>query len=474
MALVSVAAAGTASRSSGHGRAPAVLLELFGAPFDALNTELPDGLENRLRPLREVPRMSTMAIAGLLNRAVASMPEGHAFVNVGVWQGFTLLAAMAGNPDKVCIAIDSFPHIRSPREQFLERFDAFRTPAHAFHQMDYRDYFSRVHEGPIGVYLYDAEHSYDHQLHGLEAAEEFFADGCLVIVDDTNWPEPRQATMDFVASRRGEYHVLADLWTAGEGHPTFWNGLLVIRRGAAGEPLAVPPADARQEFEPSLPVTDLRRCAVSLVVLDAEGDPAQLSHAIAAGQGQTWPNVEVVVADATDGSRRALADAVARTSGDLVAVFDSSAELRSDAVELNVAYPYLAPFGNPADAAAVHRAQQGINAAADVDRVVSRDRPYVLVADRFGMPTTAAAGSGTRLEALGGRLWDLDEDGALRALDQAHAGGATDLVVMWNRFGWLDARPRLAAALAARATTLVANDLVRVFRLGPQARAYSS
>ena len=452
------------------GRSPAVLLELFGAPFDAVNTELPEGLGGRLRPLLDVPRMSTVAIAGLLNRAVASMPDGHSFVNVGVWQGFTLLAAMAGNPDKACIGIDNFSQFRGPRELFMERFLARRGPAHEFHDMDYREYFARAHDGPIGVYLYDGEHSYDNQMHGLEAAEEFLADGCLLIVDDTNGADPRQATMDFVASRR-DYHVVADVWTGALSHPTFWNGLLVIRKGAAGEPLAVPPVDARQESGPPLPSFDRRRGAVSLVVLHPEGDSAQLSRAVAAGEGQTWRNVEVVVADATNGSHRALADALARTSGDLVAFVDSSMELRADAVELSVAYPDIAPFWSPADAAGMRRAQQGIQAAADVDKVVPDDGPYVLVADRFGMPTTSAAGSATRLEALGGRLWDLADDAALGAIDRAHADGATHLVVMWNRFGWLDRRPQLAAALTARGTTLLANDLVRVFRLGPPAPA---
>jgi hypothetical protein len=445
---------------------PARLLELFGSPFDALNTDIPDGLGQRLRPLLGVPRMSTLAIGGLVNRAVASMPPGHAFVNVGVWQGFTFLAGMAGNPDKPCIGVDNFSQLGGPREQFLKRFEGRRGPAHTFHEMDYRDYFARVHEGSIGVYLYDGEHSYENQMHGLEAAEPFLGEGSLLIVDDVNWEAPRQATLDFVAQRAGEYHVVADLWTAIAGHPTFWNGLLVIGKGAAEEPLAVPPPEARESSAPPPPGPDLRRPAVSLVVLDAEGDPARLSRAVDSVQAQTWPDIEVVVADGTDGSRPALADALARTSGDLVGFVDTSVELRPDAVELSVAYPSGTSFFRPAEAELVRRAHRGIAAAADVDQVVSPDDKYVLVADPLGLPATSVAWPGIRLDRGNARLGDLDDDAALQAIDRARADGATHLVVMWNRFDWLEGRPKLAAALAAEATTAIANDRVRVFKLG--------
>jgi hypothetical protein len=54
------------------------VLDLVGAPFDDLNTEMPPDLRQRLRPLLDIPRMSTLATAGLLSRAVGSMPPGQA------------------------------------------------------------------------------------------------------------------------------------------------------------------------------------------------------------------------------------------------------------------------------------------------------------------------------------------------------------------------------------------------------------
>ena len=122
-----------------------------------------------------------------------------------------------------------------PARQFHKWFDRLRSPNHHFHEMDYRDYFDRVHEGPIGVYFYDGDHTYEHQLLGLRTAERFFGDNCVVIVDDTNWVDPYEATYDFMAESEREYTVLLDQQTVGNGHPTFWNGLLILQAsGRAG------------------------------------------------------------------------------------------------------------------------------------------------------------------------------------------------------------------------------------------------
>jgi hypothetical protein len=194
----------------------------------------PDGAlaRRRITPLLGMPRMSTFAIGAIINRAVGRMRSGEAFVNVGVWHGFSLLAGMAGHADRRCVGIDNFSEFGGPKDEFLARFTARRSPLHEFHEMDYRAYFAQVHHGPIGLYIYDGDHAYQHQLTGLEVAEPHLAPGCVVLVDDTNEPEPAQATRDFMAARPGRYRLLFDRKTAGNGHPTLWNGLMVLEKNA--------------------------------------------------------------------------------------------------------------------------------------------------------------------------------------------------------------------------------------------------
>jgi hypothetical protein len=201
-------------------------------PLDVCITSLPQRgvqLRRRLLPVCQVPRMSTFAVASIINDAVSRLSPGSAFVNVGVWNGFTLLSGMAGNAGRACIGVDNFSEFGGPREAFLARFERARAAGHSFYDMDYRDYFARQHDAPIGVYLYDGEHSYEQQLAGLELAEPFFARDCIILVDDINAEQPRQATADFLAARPGRYRVLLDQQTSANGHPTFWNGLMVIQ-----------------------------------------------------------------------------------------------------------------------------------------------------------------------------------------------------------------------------------------------------
>jgi hypothetical protein len=159
------------------GRRGARLLELPHAPVDAFNTRLPGTSATRRAGLTElcsIPRMSTFAIAALIDHAVREMPEDHAFLNVGVWAGFTFLAGAMQNPARTCIGVDDFSGFGGPREGFEARFERFASDRHSFHEMDYQRYFAEVHREPLGVYMYDGDHAYDHQLQGLRIAEPFF------------------------------------------------------------------------------------------------------------------------------------------------------------------------------------------------------------------------------------------------------------------------------------------------------------
>jgi len=206
-------------------------LARIGVDLDVAIARLPEGagpMRRRLRGSCRIPRMSTFALGALINEGVRRMPPGTAFVNVGVWHGFTLLAGMAENGDRRCIGVDNFSEFGGPKKAFLGRFNALPGRDHAFHEMDFADYFWKVHQGPIGFYIYDGEHSYANQLRGLQVAAPFLVPGATVLVDDTNDEEPRQATLDFVAADPGRFRIILDRRTAVNGHPTWWNGVMLV------------------------------------------------------------------------------------------------------------------------------------------------------------------------------------------------------------------------------------------------------
>ena len=97
-----------------------------GYILEVVNTSIPETKNSDLIELCSIPRMSTFAIACLIDKAVREMPEDQCFVNVGVWHGFTLLAGMIGNREKICIGIDNFSEFGGPRAEFRKRFISFR------------------------------------------------------------------------------------------------------------------------------------------------------------------------------------------------------------------------------------------------------------------------------------------------------------------------------------------------------------
>jgi len=210
-----------------------LLQKLCGTPLEFANTIIPCDEPERRRNLceiSEIPRMSTFAIGAMINRGVSHMPDTRVFVNVGVWHGFTLLSGMINNAQKRCIGVDNFSEFGGPREAFLKRFNRYKSPNHHFYEMDYVDYFSKVHKEPIGFYLYDGNHSYENQVKALQVAEPFFSKNCIILIDDTNYQEPRQATTDFISNSPYGYQVLLDRTTYCNHHPTLWNGIMIIQR----------------------------------------------------------------------------------------------------------------------------------------------------------------------------------------------------------------------------------------------------
>jgi hypothetical protein len=208
-------------------------LRKLGIHIDFLNTTMPEDnsvMKRRLAEIRAMPRMSTFAIGAIINRGVEQMAEEQVFVNVGVWHGFTFLSGMVDNSNKTCIGVDNWEQFGSPREEFLKRFSKYRGTNHHFFEMDYADYFNHVHRQKVGFYVYDGHHSYENQLRGLQIAEPFFAEGCIILIDDTNWDEPRRAILDFMSASPHEYCVILDKGTAQQNHPSSWNGIMVLQR----------------------------------------------------------------------------------------------------------------------------------------------------------------------------------------------------------------------------------------------------
>jgi methyltransferase family protein len=296
---------------------PALALELH-------NTELGPGaveLRQSLASLIRVPKMSTAAAGAIINAAVTHMAPERLFVNVGVWNGYSLLAGMAGNPDKHCLGIDNFSQFGGPKNAFLRRFLERRSARHKFLDEDYVEVLRAGLDREIGVYFYDGEHSFENQQQGLVLAEPFFAEDCVVIVDDVNWNAPRLGTDAFLQQSARAYSKVLDVPTAGE-HPTLWNGFMVLQCGAGEYETSLATATPRFETAPSNP--RLAKPADLLLTLLVIGAAESVDAIVAA---QSYNRVEVINVAPENGREgvplEAVAEAFAHSKGDIVALIDA-------------------------------------------------------------------------------------------------------------------------------------------------------
>ena len=165
----------------------------------------------------------------LLNVAASCLGKGDAYVEIGIFHGASLIAAMLGNEDKRFVGIDSFGF----RDASLEKVEAnVARYGLARPEILVGDAFELVPAGVldgtrVGVWYYDAAHSYEAQLAGLRIAEPLLAPGALVIVDDTDWDDVARAMDDYLAAQPRARRLLT-IDGKSRGAPHWWEGMQVL------------------------------------------------------------------------------------------------------------------------------------------------------------------------------------------------------------------------------------------------------
>jgi predicted O-methyltransferase YrrM len=187
-------------------------------------------VDRRFAPVVEhVENLACENNLALLNLAASCLGADEAYVEIGVFHGASLIAARTGNEDRRIIGIDSFGF----RDASLEKVRA-NVDHHGLAQPEILvgDAFALVPDGalegiPVGVWYYDAAHSYEAQLEGLRIAEPWLAAGALVIVDDTDWEDVARAMDDYVTDQPRARRVLT-IDGKPRGAPQWWEGMQVL------------------------------------------------------------------------------------------------------------------------------------------------------------------------------------------------------------------------------------------------------
>lgn len=200
-------------------------------------------------------------ILGTLQRLVKLIPQDSVYLEIGVFQGMTLLhTALAAKEAGVqCFGIDNFAQFDSEKKNqqiIAERQAKLGLTNVNLINLDYEDALldlnKHLNGRKIGLYFIDGPHDYRSQLMCLELAKPYLADNCIILVDDVNYNHVRQATADFITSHPN-YKLIFEAYTRthpgnmnekeiAEVRETWWDGLHVIVHDPENKlPVMLPP-----------------------------------------------------------------------------------------------------------------------------------------------------------------------------------------------------------------------------------------
>jgi len=179
--------------------------------------------------VEQVENLAAENNLALLNLAAACLGPDEAYVEIGVFHGASLIAAMLGNEDRRFVGIDDFGFRGASLEKVEQNLERFGVPRP---ELLVGDAFELVPSGalagsPVGVWYYDASHSYEAQLDGLRIAERWLAPGALMIVDDTDWEKVERAMDDYLAEQPRARRLLS-IDGKDRGFPQWWEGMQVL------------------------------------------------------------------------------------------------------------------------------------------------------------------------------------------------------------------------------------------------------
>ena len=187
-------------------------------------------LDRRFAPIAaDVENLARENNLALLNLAARCLDPGEAYVEVGVFHGASLIAAMLGNDDKSFVGIDSFEFRDATREKVEGNLARYGLDVP---ELVVGDAFELVPAGVLGDNRSASGTTTPRtptrlRSRGSGSRSRGFAPGALVIVDDTDWEQVDRAMDDYLASQPRARRILT-IDGSSRGAPQWWEGMQVL------------------------------------------------------------------------------------------------------------------------------------------------------------------------------------------------------------------------------------------------------
>lgn len=187
----------------------------------------------------------------LLNLAYHLLPENEAYLEIGTYQGKSLLSALIGNPLRPTFACDNFSEfdVNSLAITQANLRSYGLADAVTFYDCDFREILTPDRlPVPIGLYFYDGAHDEESQYLAIKKIEPFLADEALVLVDDWRFARDSQSfaergTQQAARESGHAWQLLYNLPARCNGDlAMWWNGVGVLSFQRQAESAVLEPA----------------------------------------------------------------------------------------------------------------------------------------------------------------------------------------------------------------------------------------
>lgn len=183
-----------------------------------------------IKPLKVdfgVERMTTDKICGIINHLCKGKKT---YCEVGVFQGWSLMAAAHNNPDLQAYGIDNFSEFdKGENRSTVRRLISGHDNVHLL-EMDYTDGLLMLQRSnkKIDVFFYDGNHNDFHPFIACQMANDILAKDGIIIMDDYNWTHTQQYTRQICDQLGWEIDWVK--LTKENGDPKYWNGIAILKR----------------------------------------------------------------------------------------------------------------------------------------------------------------------------------------------------------------------------------------------------
>lgn len=171
--------------------------------------------------MRELKGLSSPKVRHLLNNLAS---QAKSYLEVGVYLGGTLRAALHSNTHLYAVAIDNFCMKPQCRQEFFDNTEMLKFK---FIEEDSFKVDLSLIEQPIEVYFYDADHSFEATYKAVEYYLPVMADEFVMVIDDWNMKKIPNAI--FTSGKNLGLKVVEsyNLMSAPKGE--WWNSIGIVK-----------------------------------------------------------------------------------------------------------------------------------------------------------------------------------------------------------------------------------------------------